>query len=202
MNCSVRTVQRYLRIAIDEGYVEVKRRYLRSNLYRLKCLVERVATPSCRIEHPIQENTTFERVEFQDSGNTDLLKEFRAVMGKHVFKRNLGWFRRLIRTIASDTLANGLAYVKSALRDSESSHEKIKSPSALLTWFLRNVGALPPKTENAVTPPSPAPPPEPTYQPKPYVYQPPPPDIMDREELAKLLREFRANNPRFAVYAE
>lgn len=186
MNCSTRTVQRYLRMAIDGGYVEVKRRYLRSNLYRLKCLVERVATPSCRIEQSIQEKRTSERVDSKDHDHTNLLREFRAVMGKHVFRRNIGWFKRLIRTIAHDTLVNGIEYVKSAIRDSEDSHEKIKSPSALLTWFLRKVGALPHKETMAPSKPAS----EDDFIMKPTKFEPPT-NVATREQVEEALGKIR-----------
>lgn len=149
MNCSIRTVQRAEREAVELKFIEVERRWLRSNKYKVLCLEERqlstMATQCCRVE----QTTSLEPRTFNGNGQKwkspaeikILIQDIGEVFGPEVLERNRGWFYKIARTLEESWIYEALSWVRQALVEAHHSGQEIRSPSALFTWRLRSQGA-------------------------------------------------------------
>jgi len=102
MNCSVRTVQRMEREAVELRFIEVHRRWLKSNKYVVLCLEERKLSTIPTQERRIEQNTPFDKQRLRNGINPKtwkspkeiglLLEDMEEVFGPEVTNRNRGWF--------------------------------------------------------------------------------------------------------------
>ena len=148
MCSSVRTVQRMERQAVELQFIEVERRWLRSNKYRMLCLEERKLSPMATQERRIDKTTSFEKERSNGSGNWKspadikiLLEDMGEVFGAEVLARNRGWFFKIARSLEDSWIYESLSWLKSALVEAGYSGQEIRNPSALFTWRLRQAGA-------------------------------------------------------------
>jgi len=150
--CSTRTVQRAEKEAVELRLVKITRRWLKSNLYHVLCLEERLSTnpnPECRIEQndSVQNNVRnackkplcesrnpyrVARVIFSDV----------CEMMPHLAEKNRGFFKRIANTVNYETAQDALRFVKQSVLEGELTGDLVKNPSGLMTWFLRRAGAL------------------------------------------------------------
>lgn len=147
MNSSVRTVQRMERQAVELGFIEVRRRWLKSNAYTVLCLEERklstMATEPRRIEQPISLKPKRSRTEIKTSREIQCLTEdICAVLGPVVSERNLGWIRIIARRCSWDLVQTSLQALRRRLMEAQVNPvDPIRCPSAWLTSALRASGA-------------------------------------------------------------
>ena len=153
MGVTTRTVQRAEREAIELGLVEVKRRWLKSNLYTVLCLEERLstnATQSCRIEQNdlVQENVRNAcKTPITETKNPwrvakIILSDIAEIMGTALMDKNRGWFTIIARKCDFDQVQQALHELKCRMLEANvGSSDPINNPSGWFTVALRKMGA-------------------------------------------------------------
>ena len=155
MNCSTRTVRRMERQAIELRLIEVRRRWLKSNVYTVLCLEERknstMGTECCPVEQNTQVQNNVETGSKESPKQRGvspreihlLLGDIQEVMGPHIMQRNRGWFIRIIRHTTYDLLQQCLSVVRQSILEAQcGSGEVVQNPSGFLTWLVRRAGVL------------------------------------------------------------
>ena len=142
---SARTIRRALKECIELQLVEVRRRWYRSNSYRLTCIVKKLSTvrPPCPLnsEQPTEINKnvlTQSKTRYVDPKEVSLLLgDIAQVVGPKATERNMRWYQKLIRCCSYDALQSAISFVRSAIAEAQFSDKPINNPSGLLLWFLR-----------------------------------------------------------------
>jgi hypothetical protein len=152
MDCTTRTVQRAEREAVELGLVRVKRRWLKSNIYYVLCLEERLSTDptqSCRIEQRdfIKENVanacskTLSETRNPWRVAKVILSDICEVMPQ-LAEKNLGWFTLIARNCAWEVVQQALHDLRCRMLEADvGSGESIRSAGGWFTYRLRELGA-------------------------------------------------------------
>ena len=145
MNMTVRSVQRYLRRVAELRLVEIVPKRGKTNLYRVLCLEERkLSTPPQQPCHPEQNsyctnqrsNGSSRKVWKSPKEVKLLVEDMAEVLGVRVAERNRGWLWRIAQAVPDTWCYEALSWLREAMQYGE-----VRSPSALLTWRLRTMGA-------------------------------------------------------------
>lgn len=145
MSTCTRTVQRCLRICVELGLVSVRRRWRRSNIYKVKCLVKRsLSTMTTRVSEEnkppyFNKNGSSKNV-FKKIPKAEwrlCFQDAQEILGKAVAKKNRGWLSILIRTCGVDTFLESLRWTRSMILEGEASGSPITSPGGLQWWYLQ-----------------------------------------------------------------
>ena len=123
MSTSIRTVQRCLRLCLELGLVEVRRRWRRSNIYKVKCLVQKklstMATRMAQENKPpsvhknVSKLTPSIRISKGEWKMT--FEDAEEVLGKDTTKRNKGLIITLMRQYGVDSLCECLRWLKNRM---------------------------------------------------------------------------------------
>lgn len=148
MSMSVATVQREVRLCLELKLLEVRRRWRKSNVYRLLCLKERrlstMTSPGDAREQPpyLEKNVPNDAAPPGVSPKEIhvLLGDIEEVLGPHLMNRNRGWFIKQIRACGWDMITDAVHRVRQILMEAEVTGGEIRNPSGLFTWFLRGAG--------------------------------------------------------------
>jgi|GEM_PF-3757948 len=155
MSMSTSTVKRCIKECLELRLLTVRRRWRKSNVYRLLCVKETKLSPMGPSDEPreqpsLKNNVSNDPVDNFFSKNQRrvsprevqvLLEDIRDVMPSRVMERNTGWFIKIIRSTSQNMLHECLARVRQSILESEFTGEAIRNPSGLLTWMLRSEGA-------------------------------------------------------------
>ena len=151
MNCCVRTVQRCEKQAIELKLIRAERRWLKSNLYHVLCLEERLSTMATQESRIEQNSLKTQRLtasypqpkqEWKTPAEILLLVEdISEVFGPEISQKNRGWFYRIAQRCKETSIYEALSWIKQAMFEAECSRSEINSPSALFCWHLRQSGA-------------------------------------------------------------
>jgi hypothetical protein len=146
MSTSIRTVQRCLRLCVELGLVRVRRRWKRSNVYRVLCLVKRklstMTTSTAQENKPPKNYTNVpphqrHKVKIKPRELLVCYQDIEEVIGAEVLKRNKNWLRHMIIRAGYDKFQDALHWLRTAMREGQVEDRPIKKPSAILTWYLR-----------------------------------------------------------------
>jgi DNA-binding transcriptional MocR family regulator len=147
MSTSVRTVQRCLRLCIELGLISVRRRWRRSNIYKVKCLVkQKLSTIATRMSQENKPPKNYKNVSTKNALKVPkqewklCFQDSEEVLGKEVTQRNRGWLSVLIQKAGVDLYLESLRWLKSTVLMSEAEGNPVYSPPALQTWYLRKNG--------------------------------------------------------------
>ena len=149
MRCSVRSVSRCIREALELKLIAVVRRRRRSNVYQLLC---GKVYPQASLDVPprrhAEQTTSFLK---ERSGNGFKKKPWKEValirddiselMGPDLAQQNRGWFTRIAQLAPYETVQDALRTVRQAILEQEVGGPMVHSPSGLLTHLLRKAGA-------------------------------------------------------------
>lgn len=144
---SVRTIRYSLKLAIELKLVSVRRRWRKSNVYKVLCLQK--VNPKKIIHNeamvsqgnnPINFIRTFEpkttrinpremKIVFEDS---------EQVLGSEITKRNRGWLITLMQKVGVDAVCEGLRWLKNRMLEGAMTGEVIRNPGGLLKWRLEH----------------------------------------------------------------
>ena len=152
MSMSVATVQRELKKALELGLVEVRRRWRKSNVYRLLCVkkpeLSTMTSPDeVREQLPsVQENVRNAcGKRLCESKNPwriakVILSDICEAM-PHLVEKNLGWFKVISQKCSYEAVQQVLHELRCRLLEAEvGSTEPIRSPSGWFTYRLRELG--------------------------------------------------------------
>ena len=144
MSISTRTVQRLLRECVELQLVEVKRRWRKSNIYKLKCLKPKKVIHNDDTggvsEQPVfyKKTLTPPKPRFVDPKEVSLLLgDIAQVVGPKATERNMRWYQKLIRYCSYESIQSAISFVRSAIAEAQFSDKPISNPSGLMLWFLR-----------------------------------------------------------------
>jgi hypothetical protein len=154
MSMSLATVKRCLQECLELRLLEVKRRWRKSNVYKLLCLKKiQFSTIGSngepREQPPLVQNNvqsdernkvlTAEKLRWVSPREISLLlQDIQEVMGSTISERNRGWFIKIIRSCSYNSIQDGLKYVKQSILESDILGTAIHNPSGLFCWYLRN----------------------------------------------------------------
>jgi len=151
MRCSVRTVSRCIKEAVELSLIEVRRRKRRSNIYTLTCAEiypqKNLDVPPNR--HPEQASVLKNNV-LNGTSTTPwkspaeinlLIQDLTETFGDEITARNRGWFYTIAAKVQDSLIYESLSWLRQTLMESEISGRSIESPSALFTWKLRQAEA-------------------------------------------------------------
>jgi len=147
MGVSSRSVRKYLRQAVELQLVKVKRRWRKSNVYRLLCLAGR-GLSTMRNQRSEENRSNINKNGFKIKTPCKIPKvewklcfeDARQVLGEKVTKKNRGWLTILIRKAGADLFLDGLRWVRSQMLQGEAEGKPVHAPGGLLTWLLRKQG--------------------------------------------------------------
>lgn len=139
MSRSVRSVRRYIRLAVELRLISVRHRWLNTSVYRLLCLVPpkviNKADTAGLQTYPLKINKT--TIPKTNGAEIKIcLEDSKAVLGESTFKRNYNWLRLTIWKIGYDTFQEALQWLKQSLMESAMNGNEIRCPSALLNWKI------------------------------------------------------------------
>jgi len=157
MSMSLATVKRCVQECLELRLLEVKRRWRKSNIYKLLCLKKiQLSTMGSNAEPreqplSVQNNVKGDERHKLSTGEKPkwvspreiglLLQDIEEVMGSRISERNRGWFIKIIRSCSYEGIQDALRYVRQSILESEVLGTVIHNPSGLLTWTLRKAGA-------------------------------------------------------------
>ena len=150
MSMSISTVKRCIREAVELRFLEVKRRWKRSNKYRLLCLKEVKLSTMGPCDEPreqppfVQKRLTAKVVKSSWKSPREIqiiLEDATEVLGEAVVTRNKGWLWKIAQAVEESWIYEALSWVREAIQIGESTGDYIEKPCALLTWRLRTMGA-------------------------------------------------------------
>ncbi len=155
MSMSVATVQRELQKCLELGMVEVRRRWRKSNVYRLLCvkrpeLSTMTSSDEVREQPPQKFNNVRNAVDNRSKPRwvppqeiSLLLADIGDVVGDRLLDQNKGFYMRIIRSATStyEIIQDCLRMVKISILEGEvGSGSKVTNPSGLFWWALRQAG--------------------------------------------------------------
>ena len=160
MSMSVATVQRELQKCLELKLLEVRRRWRKSNVYRLLCLKETVpkeelstmtSSDEVREQPPFVQNNVSNAPVDNSSEKTRwvspreisvLLEDIGEVMGNRLLEQNRGFYVRIIRSANAtyELIQECLARVKQSILEAQCTGESIHNPSGLFWWMLKQAG--------------------------------------------------------------
>ena len=149
MSMSVSTVKRCIREAVELRFIEVRRRWRKSNVYKVLCLKPvKLSTMSSRDdprEQPpfVQQRLTAQVVRSWKSPAEIkiLVDDMAEVIGPVESTRNRGWLWRVAGAVKDAWIYEVLSWVRVSIQEARDLGKPIDSPTALMTWQLRRVGA-------------------------------------------------------------
>lgn len=153
MSMGVRTVQRCVREAVELQLLSVRRRWRKSNVYRMLCLkpVKLSTMPPNNggtEQPPSFENNVSNAVDKSPPKRwvsprevALLLDDIGEVMGPNLVEKNRGFFFKIIRSTTYELFQDCLARVRQSILEAECTGDSIRNPSGLFTWMLRQAGA-------------------------------------------------------------
>lgn len=137
MSCSIRSVQRYIKQAIELGLMSVKRRWLKTSVYRLLCLVKPTSinkgdTVSSKL-YPIYKENVHENAfsihqQKQPSENA-IVREIESIM--NTSKDRKCW-EKAVRTCSTDTIHRAISSLRIAMNEIS-----LMKPGAYLVSILK-----------------------------------------------------------------
>jgi predicted transcriptional regulator len=146
MGVSARSVRYYLRQAVELKLVSVKRRWKRSNIYRVLCLVKKLSTNRKQTSEQNISTKNFKNGSMKNAFKIPkqdwriCFEDAQEVLGRQTAKKNKGWLSILIRKAGSDLFMESLRWVRSMMLEGQASGNPINSPGGLQWWYLRKQG--------------------------------------------------------------
>lgn len=137
MSCSIRSVQRYIKLAVELGLMSVKRRWLKTSVYRLLCLVRpnvinKGDTVSSKLYPSYKENVSGNAFSIhkqkQPSGNA-IVREIESIMNSTKDRR---CWEKVVRTCSIDTIHRAISSLKIAMNEIS-----LMKPGAYLVSVLK-----------------------------------------------------------------
>lgn len=150
MSMSVATVKRCVQECLELKLLEVKRRWRKSNVYKLLCLKSVTLSTMGSLTEPREQpefnkerfNAPKQRLWKSPAEIQVLLQDMEHFFGYEVAERNRGWFYKIAKTIEDSWLYETLSWLRQVMMESDIAGNPIQSPSALFTWKLRVDGAV------------------------------------------------------------
>lgn len=146
MSVDVRTVRREQRTCLELGLISVKRRWRKSNVYKLLCIkkvrvIHNGDMDVLREQPPsLNKNVGNERRvplnEFKA-----LLHDLGEVVGGEKIRADYRWYRRIISRCSWEEIQAALAQVRQAICEGLVTGNVIHAPAGLLCKILRTQGA-------------------------------------------------------------
>ena len=156
MSMSVATVQRELKTCLELKLLEVRRRWRKSNVYRLLCLKETklsTMTSSDEVREqppPLKNNVNNAPVDNSPKKTkwvspreiSVLLEDIGGVLGNRLLEQNRGFYVRIIRstTATYELIQECLARVRQSILEAQCTGDSIHNPSGLFWWMLKQAG--------------------------------------------------------------
>jgi hypothetical protein len=139
MGRSVRSVRRYIKLAVELRLISVRHRWLNTSVYTLLCLVPpkviNKEDTGGRQTYPVKTKTTYPKTNGAEI--KICLEDSKEILGESVFKRNYRWLRSIIWKLGYDAFQEALQWLRQAMMESAINGEEIRCPSALLNWKIR-----------------------------------------------------------------
>jgi predicted transcriptional regulator len=147
MGVSARSVRYYLRQAVELRLVRVRRRWRRSNIYTMLCLVK-AKLSTMRKPASEQNISTLNKNGSKQKTHQNIPKQewklcfedAEQVLGKATAKKNKGWLSILIRKCGADLFMDSLRWVRSQMLEGEVSGDAVTCPGGLQWWYLQRQG--------------------------------------------------------------
>jgi Helix-turn-helix domain len=154
MSMSIATVQRCLAESVELKFLEVRRRWRKSNVYRLLC----VKKPSLSTTTSFNEAREQPPLVIKNVNNAVdkpapkkwvspkeigiLLQDIEETLGKGLLEQNKGFYVRIIRSAAAsyELIQDALRFVKCAILESQLTGNLVTNPSGLFWWKLKEAG--------------------------------------------------------------
>lgn len=154
MSVSVRTVQRELRKCLELNLVAVRRRWRKSNVYKVLCLKRQDVSTMPSSDDGREQPPSLEKNVKNGSKNSArqrwvspreisvLLSDIGEVMGERLLQQNRGFYIKIIRsaTATYEIIQECLAHVRRSLLEAQCSEASVHNPSGLFWWKLREAG--------------------------------------------------------------
>jgi hypothetical protein len=140
MSRSVRSVRRYIKLAVELRLISVRHRWLNTSVYHLLCLVPPKVIHKADTDdlqtYPLKSyKTTIPKTNGREI--KICLEDSREILGESTFKRNYNWLRSVIWKIGYDAFQDALQWLRQSLMESAINGSEIRCPSALLNWKIR-----------------------------------------------------------------
>ena len=140
MSRSVRSVRRYIKLAIELRLISVRYRWLNTSVYTLLCLVppkvihkEDKGGPQT---YPLKNyKTTIPKTNGAEI--KICLQDSKEILGESVFKRNYRWLRSIIWKVGYDAFQDALQWLRQTLMESAINGSEIRCPGGLLNWRVK-----------------------------------------------------------------
>ena len=150
MSMSVSTVRRCLKTCVELQLVTVKRKWRKSNVYKLMCIKQpklstMISSDEMR-EQPVFLRTTLTPLKprFVDPKEVSILfDDIAEVVGPTTAVRNLRWYQKLIQHCSYDAIQSAISFVRGAIAEAQFCDKPINNPSGLMLWFLRTYEGCP-----------------------------------------------------------
>lgn len=139
MSCSVRTVQRAVRELLELKLISVKRRWLRSNVYTVHCLVEpRVINNDDRVAQRTnslfrnndRRNNAVDIYPIRQEQDTGIVGEIETLLNSN---KDRAFWLKVTRKCSPDAVRAAISSLKIALQE-----QVIRKPAAYLTAILKS----------------------------------------------------------------
>lgn len=155
MSMSVATVQREIKTCLELKLLEVRRRWRRSNVYRLLC-VKKLELSTTTSPDAVREQPPFVQKNVSNAVDNPapkkwvspkeisvLLSDIQEIMGTNRLEQNKGFYMRIIRsaTASYELIQDCLRRVRCSILEAEiGSGDVVKNPSGLFWYLLREAG--------------------------------------------------------------
>lgn len=154
MSMSVATVQRELKKCLELKLLEVRRRWRKSNVYRLLCIKKpelstMTSSDEGREQPPLVQNNVSNAVDkpipkkwVSPKEISVLLEDIGEVMGNRLLEQNRSFYVRIIRSVTAsyELIQDALRFVKCSILEGECSGTRVNNPSGLFWWKLKEAG--------------------------------------------------------------
>ena len=141
MGKSVRSVQRYIKLAVELRLISVRQRWLRTSIYTLLCLVPpKVINKGVIVTdklNPAKNKTTIPKTNGAEI--KICLQDSKEILGESVFKRNYRWLRSIIWKVGYDAFQDALQWLRQTLMESAINGSEIRCPGGLLNWRVKQL---------------------------------------------------------------
>ena len=154
MSMSPRTVKRCIREAVELKMIEVRRRWRKSNVYRLLCL-KQIENSTMGPQDGPREQPPFLKPNVTNAVDKPTLKKWVSpqeihvlledigeTLGTRLLEQNRGFYMRIIRsaTASYELIQDALRFVKCSILEGQCTGDLVRNPSGLFWWKLKEAG--------------------------------------------------------------
>lgn len=147
MSCSIRSVQRYLKEAVELKLIAVRHRWLWTSVYKLLCLVPpKYIHKGDKVADKLNPSKNYKNVTSKNAFKIPksewklCYQDAQEILGRETAKKNRGWLSILIRTAGVDLFLDSLRWLRSQMLMGEAEGKPIHAPGGLQLWYLRKQG--------------------------------------------------------------